>query len=845
MRRIEPAAKNPARPEAGLADRLLNREMMRDAISKIGLTGISGRRAILIIVTSLGLAFCPWTQAVPVSATLAWNPSPSASVVGYVILSSTDGTNYNKQMDAGTNTSWTVTGLQGGTTNFFEVSAYDANNDQSQPSNPVEFVAAEMVNTIAIQANPASAGSVSDGGAFATGSSVTVTATANSGYTFTNWTANGAVQSTSPSYTFTLVTNLNLVANFTAIPTTNTVVAQANPANAGSVSGGGAFVTGSSVTVMATANSGFTFANWTANGTVQSTSPSYTFTLATNLNLVANFTAIPTTNTVVAQANPTSAGSVSGGGAFVTGSSVTVTATANSGFTFTNWTAKNGTTQSASPSYTFTLATNLNLTANFTANPTTNTVAVQANPALAGSVSGGGSFVTGSAVTVTASANSGYTFTNWTANGTVQSASPTYTFTLAADLNLVANFTANSASQTTAPDVTTLAASAVTPTNATLNATADPNGSATDVYFEYGPTTAYGNVGATNTLASDLGNAHAVAQAITGLLPGTTLHFQAVAHNSLGTYFGGDLTLITPAAPPMLAAVPDQSVNVGSTLLVTNTVTEANVPPRQITFGLGEGAPAGCFLSPNGVFQWTPVREQGSTTNLITVWAVDDGTPALSNSVSFNVTVSACVVVTIGSNVVSVGQPTSVPVSLYTTVSLSNVSFSLATPAGSFTNWGAASGNAGMATVTTQASDPSQPQFNFAFQSGQLGASSLGTIYVEALPAATSAFVPLTITQIVATASGNTLVEPVFGQSGRMVLIASQPLLEATLTNCSNPVLTLYGNPGSNCTVMAATNLLPPITWTPLTNLTLITMVHFINPGPVAGEMEFFRVLQQ
>jgi len=441
MRRIEPAAKNPARPEAGLADRLLNREMMRDAISKIGLTGISGRRAILIIVTSLGLAFCPWTQAVPVSATLAWNPSPSASVVGYVILSSTDGTNYNKQMDAGTNTSWTVTGLQGGTTNFFEVSAYDANNDQSQPSNPVEFVAAEMVNTIAIQANPASAGSVSDGGAFATGSSVTVTATANSGYTFTNWTANGAVQSTSPSYTFTLVTNLNLVANFTAIPTTNTVVAQANPANAGSVSGGGAFVTGSSVTVMATANSGFTFANWTANGTVQSASPSYTFTLATNCTLVANFTAIPTTNTVVAQANPTSAGSVSGGGAFVTGSSVTVTATANSGFTFTNWTA-NGTVQSTSPSYTFTLATNLNLVANFTAIPTTNTVVAQANPTSAGSVSGGGAFVTGSSVTVTATANSGYTFSNWTANGTVQSTSASYTFTLATNRTLVANFTA-------------------------------------------------------------------------------------------------------------------------------------------------------------------------------------------------------------------------------------------------------------------------------------------------------------------------------------------------------------------------------------------------------------------
>jgi hypothetical protein len=150
-----------------------------------------------------------------------------------------------------------------------------------------------------------------------------------------------------------------------------------------------------------------------------------------------------------------------------------------------------------------------------------------------------------------------------------------------------------------------------------------------------------------------------------------------------------------------------------------------------------------------------------------------------------------------------------------------------------------------VATATAQASDPSQPQFNFALQSGQVGASSLGTISVEALPAATSAFVPLTINQIAATAPDNTLVGPVSGQSGRLVLIASQPLLEATLTNGSNPVLTLYGNPGANCTVMSATNLVSPITWTPLTNLTLTTTVQSISPGSVAGQMEFFSVLQQ
>ena len=50
-----------------------------------------------------------------------------------------------------------------------------------------------------------------------------VAATANSGYTFTNWTANGTVQSTSPWFTFTPTTNLTLVANFTVNPAPLTI----------------------------------------------------------------------------------------------------------------------------------------------------------------------------------------------------------------------------------------------------------------------------------------------------------------------------------------------------------------------------------------------------------------------------------------------------------------------------------------------------------------------------------------------------------------------------------------------------------------------------------------------
>jgi hypothetical protein len=51
------------------------------------------------------------------------------------------------------------------------------------------------------------------------------------------------------------------------------------------------FTAGSSRTVTATASSGYTFATWTENGIVVSSSANYTLTLNANRALVANFAA--------------------------------------------------------------------------------------------------------------------------------------------------------------------------------------------------------------------------------------------------------------------------------------------------------------------------------------------------------------------------------------------------------------------------------------------------------------------------------------------------------------------------------------------------------------------------
>ena len=291
--------------------------------------------------------------------------------------------------------------------------------------------------TIAVSANPTAGGTVTGGGEYTSGQSCTVAATANTGYTFTNWTEGGNAVSTNASYTFNVSGNRTLVANFAL--NTYSITATADPTAGGTVSGAGTYNHGASCTLTATANTGYTFVNWTKNGTQVSTNASYTFNVAEAGDYVAHFSL--NSYNITATANPAAGGTLSGAGEYNHGASCTLTATANTGYTFTNWT-ENGSVVSTNASYTFTVSGARNLVANFTLN--TYTIAASANPSAGGTVSGAGEFNHGASCTLTATANTGYTFNNWTENGSVVSSNPNYTFTVTGDRTLVANFTLNS-----------------------------------------------------------------------------------------------------------------------------------------------------------------------------------------------------------------------------------------------------------------------------------------------------------------------------------------------------------------------------------------------------------------
>ena len=132
-------------------------------------------------------------------------------------------------------------------------------------------------------------GTVTGAGTYEEGKTATLTATANEGYQFVNWTKGEEVVSTENPYSFVVTADVALVANFELIPPTKYNVSVT--AENGTVEGAGEYEEGTTATLTATANEGYEFVNWTVGEEVVSTENPYTFTVTADIALVANFQA--------------------------------------------------------------------------------------------------------------------------------------------------------------------------------------------------------------------------------------------------------------------------------------------------------------------------------------------------------------------------------------------------------------------------------------------------------------------------------------------------------------------------------------------------------------------------
>jgi hypothetical protein len=91
---------------------------------------------------------------------------------------------------------------------------------------------------------------------------------------------------------------------------------------------------------------------------------------------------------------------------------------------------------------------------------------------------------------------------------------------------------------------------------------------------------------------------------------------------------------------PSLVVPADQTIDELTSLNVTNTATDSDLPANTLTFSLGNH-PTGMTITPDtGIISWTPSEAQGPSSNLVEVIVADDGSPVLSTTNSFAVVVN-------------------------------------------------------------------------------------------------------------------------------------------------------------------------------------------------------------
>ena len=387
-------------------------------------------------------------------------------------------------------------------------------------------------------------GTTSGGGVVDDGTTVTVVATPNLGYAFTSWTENGLNVSSSASYAFVASSSRTLVANFTPVPV-YTVTAGVN-GSGGSASGGGSYSSGTSATVTATPDAGYVFMRWTVNGTLVSTSPTYTFNVTANRTVLANFIQTGLQQTITTSASPAGTGITTGGGIYASGDSATVTATANPGYAFGGWKEGN-TTVSNSRSYTFIVGGSRNLVAKFNE---AFVMTTKSSPPFANATEAdSSSYKSGETALVKAFALQGYTFANWTEDGVIVSTSANYSFKAAKNRTLVANYLSS--------------------TGVTVNASAAPGAGGTvtgDGAYALGDTVtvsavANANYGFVNWTENGL---------IVGTTPDYT--FTADGNHSLVAHFASAIVVDAGASPDVGGTV-DGAGTYGSGAIATLTAT--------------------------------------------------------------------------------------------------------------------------------------------------------------------------------------------------------------------------------------------------------------------------------
>ena len=240
-------------------------------------------RVLLILLVVIGLAFLltGCLKKIDVTLTVAiqglgeTDPAVGAHVFKYgtsVTLTATPAEGYNFEK-------WEVEGLGSFNESVKEIKLKDS-------ILATAFFAKKSFN-IEASVDPENGGTVTGAGSYLFGDTASLTAVAAEGFKFVEWTENGAPIGSDNPLEFVVNANRAFVAHFANeyMVTVNVI-----PEEGGMASGGGKYIFGSEITVVATPADCYDFDGWFVGETLVSEDAEYTFTAEADVDLVAVFT---------------------------------------------------------------------------------------------------------------------------------------------------------------------------------------------------------------------------------------------------------------------------------------------------------------------------------------------------------------------------------------------------------------------------------------------------------------------------------------------------------------------------------------------------------------------------
>ena len=325
--------------------------------------------------------------------------------------------------------------------------------------------------TITTLVIPLNSGTVTEGGIYHYGDTLTLEAVANPGFEFERW--NDSV--TDNPRDIIVTQDSTFIAWFNTQQFTITVVSD-NP-EWGSVTGGGTYPYGDTIQIAATANLGYEFVRWedgnTDNPRVIIVTEDQTFTAHFSIQRCL----------ITTDVTPEGAGTVEGGGTYDYGTTIQLTAINNTGYEFSMWEDGDITNPRS-------ILVEGDATFVAVLVPLQYEITTECEPVEGGTVSGAGTYDYGSVVALTATPNENYTFLCWS-DGIVTNPRE---ITVTADAHFKALFHLNGTPQYTItvtanePGLGTVTGSGTYPEGTTIEISAIPNEDAVFTSWDDGNT---------------------------------------------------------------------------------------------------------------------------------------------------------------------------------------------------------------------------------------------------------------------------------------------------------------------------------------------------------------------